>query len=138
MRVVVAEGKVALRHDTLRINTPPVLTLRRGDLARVDRSGAATLTPNVDVREYLAFTEGRLVFDNTPLNEAVHQLARWYGADIRLADSASVQRPVVATFEDGSFQNTLDLLAQSLDLRVERAGGVILLHSSTRGRSTIH
>ena len=137
MRVVVASGKVALRQPTSG-RTPsadslPLVTLSPGDLAWLDSAGTATVR-RVDPAAYVAWTEGALVFNGTPLGEVIPQLARWYDLDIHLADNSLATRRLTATFRDQSVSQVLDLLALSLDLKVERNGRAVTLRPSSPSR----
>lgn len=118
--VAVTEGAVLL--SDARLN--------RGDLGRVDSAGVLRVRRGVDLRPYTSWTEGRLVFNNTPLAEALPTLERWYDLEVSVADSALYQRRLFATVTDGdSPMKVLDLVAISLDLRVERVGRQIILHT---------
>lgn len=135
MRVVVSEGIVALRRggsaERSRAETPPLLTLTPGDLARLDSTGTATVT-RVDPASYVAWTRGALVFQSTPLREVVPRLARWYDVDLRLSDAELEHLRLTATFRDHSIEQALNLVALSLNLRVERTGDIVTLHRSHR------
>lgn len=113
LTVVVAEGSVAIEGDGG--------ALTRGDLAR-RRGGRVEVEHGVDVSRYLAWTEGRLEFVNRPLREVIPHLERWYGLDIRLADSALGDRLVTATIAGEGASEALTLLARSLALRLEQQG----------------
>src|SRR6266571_332779 len=62
VRVVVAQGKVALRSVAAVDTTSLTPVLTPGDLGRLDSSGALTLRHGVNVHRYLAWTEGQLAF----------------------------------------------------------------------------
>jgi transmembrane sensor len=137
MRVVVASGKVALRQSKAgrpaSADSNPLVTLSSGDIARLDSAGTATVS-QADPASYLAWTEGALVFNGTQLGEVIPQLARWYDLDIRLADNRLVARRLTATFHDQSVSQVLDLLALSLDLKVERDGRHVTLRPASPSR----
>jgi len=118
VQVVVAEGRVTLQ------GTP----LAQGQLGRAAGGGPVAVKTGVDVDRYLAWTQGRLVFDNTPLREALPQLDRWYDLDFRLGDSTLRGLPVTATFKNQPTDEVLDLLALTLGLRQERHGRVVTLY----------
>ncbi len=120
-QVVVVSGAVALRHASA-ATAPPLLTLTRGDLARLDSSGIAILTRDVNLAPYVAWTEGNLVFDGTPLREVAPALARWYDLDVRVIDSALAARKFTASFHYEPISQVLEVVARSLDARVERHG----------------
>ena len=126
VRVVVAHGKVALRQAR---DSAAGTVLSIGDLGRLDTSGVVTVRSGVDVSRYTAWTEGRLEFVNTPLSEVVSQLERWYDLDITLVDSGLSARPLTATLGHQSTDEMLQLLAASLDVRVQRDGRRVTLHA---------
>jgi transmembrane sensor len=141
MRVVVQSGAVALRRAGSRengqaalVDTTPLLTLSGGDLARLDTSGVAVLTRGADISSYLAWTKGTLLFDGTPLRDALPQLGRWYDLEIRLADSSLGERHLTASFRDEAAPQMLKLLALSLDLTVEESGRIVTLSPKSRSR----
>jgi transmembrane sensor len=121
--VVVTEGRVSLsRGDT---TSTVVLGLR--DLGRLDASGPATVRRGVDVDRYLAWTKGALAFDGTPLADVVLTLERWYGVEVRLADSALAVRRLTGTFKNEPIDLVMKRIALTLGVRVERAAGSVLL-----------
>lgn len=136
VRVAVASGQVALYAEppVQRVAggaTPalerPLLALEQGDLALLASTGVATLTHHANLQPYLAWTQGNLAFDGTRLGDAVPQLERWYDVRIGLADSSLADRRLTATFRRESLAQVLELLALSLDLRVEHQESAVLL-----------
>lgn len=127
VEVVVAEGAVALaKPDTPRDS----LLLHPGDLGRVESDGRLAAQRGVDVAAHLAWLDGRLVFVDAPLAEAVPRLARWYGVDLRLGDSTIARRRYTASLKHETLDQLLDLMARSLELRVERSGDAVLLYGT--------
>jgi len=124
VEVVVAEGRVALQGTEL----------SQGQLGQVASTGPVTVKTGVDLDRYLAWTQGRLVFDNTPLRDALPQLDRWYDLDFRLGDSSLAALPVTATFKNQPTDEVLDLLAQTLGLRQERHGRIVTLYPARPAR----
>jgi ferric-dicitrate binding protein FerR (iron transport regulator) len=136
VQVAVASGQVALYEEppvqgAARGATPalerPLLALAQGDVALLASTGVATLTHHANLDPYVAWTQGNLAFDGTRLGDAVPQLERWYDVAIRLADSSLANRRLTATFRRESLTQVLELLALSLDLRVEHQGSAVLL-----------
>jgi transmembrane sensor len=136
MRVVVATGMVAVYRPPVagssqeRISSAaqkPLLTLAHGDVAELVASGVATVTHDVNVTPYIAWTRGDLAFDGTRLGDVVPALERWYDVEIRLSDSTVAERRLTATFRRESLTQVLELLALSLDVRVQHEGHAVLL-----------
>jgi transmembrane sensor len=135
--VVVAEGAVSLAPATRDAQPRPVadsLILTQADLGRLDADGGLTVVRGVDVAAHHAWLEGRLVFTDTPVAEVVAQFRRWYGVDLRLGDDALAAERLTGAFETASAAEALELLAITLDARLERRDGVVVLHRERRGR----
>ncbi len=132
MQVVVAEGEVGLRPAAGPQRDERLLTA--GQLGRVDPSGTVTVRTGVKLDRYLAWTDGRLVFDNTPLREALPQLGRWYDLDFTLGDSSLGTLPLTATFKNQPTADVLELLALTLGMRQERQAGTITFYRAGASR----
>jgi ferric-dicitrate binding protein FerR (iron transport regulator) len=124
VQVVVAEGKVALGDRGRR-----GVVLVAGQLGRLRPDGSAAVERDVDVARKLAWTDGRLVFANTALRDALPQLSRWYDLEFRVADSTITALPLTATFPAQATPDVLDLLALTLGVRQERHGRVVTLYA---------
>jgi transmembrane sensor len=129
VRVVVAEGSVALgaavrgpSHEA-----PHGTVLTRGQLGALGKGGAPVAVRQVNLDAYLAWTDGRLVFDDTPLGEAVVRLGRWYDVPIRIADPSLGSRTLTASFTTESLADVLASLAPVLDVRFERVADTIVV-----------
>jgi transmembrane sensor len=123
VQVVVSQGKVAFQGTEL----------DKGQVGRITHGGTVNVR-RVELDQYLAWTDGRLVFDNTPLLEALPQLSRWYDLDFRLGDSALATLPVTATFKNQPTAAVLELLALSLGVRQERHGRMVMLYPARPSR----
>lgn len=102
--------------------------LGAGELGRVARGGVPVVR-QVNAARYLAWTEGRLEFDEAPLRDVAAQLARWYDVDIVLADSALGDRRFTGAFQGETVEQVLEALAPPLHARFERRGRTVVLHA---------
>jgi transmembrane sensor len=115
-RVVVREGKVAIRAaaaatgGTERVVAP-------GQLGRLGGGGEPTVE-QADTAVYFAWTEGRMVFANTPLREAVRQIERWRDVEIRLSPAEIGERRFTTSFGDESTSAILQVIGTGLRLEV--------------------
>jgi transmembrane sensor len=119
VRVVVAEGKVSVS----RAGGVPV-ALTAGQLASIDAQGTTVVRP-VDTTAYVAFTDGRLVFDGTSLGEVVAELGRWYDLDIHLAAPEFAGRHISASFTGLDENDVLGAVAVAAGLRYTRHGRTV-------------
>ena len=127
LEVAVAAGRVAVRNPARAGDTGVVIDA--GHLLRIDSVGHAAARA-VDAQRYLAWMQGTLMFDETPLQGVAAQLSRWYDADIVVADTALARRRFTGTFHEESLDSVLRALAGPMHVRFERRGGTIILSRS--------
>ena len=125
-QVVVRDGKVGIRAAASA--RAPERVVSAGQLGRLGAGQEPVVEP-ADTALYFAWTDGRLVFDRTPLRDALPQLSRWFDLDFRLADTALGGVPLSATFRTQPTPDVLDNLAASLGMRQRRNGRVVTLYS---------
>jgi len=121
VEVAVTTGRVSLRDDGS-ADAPGVL-LDSGRVGRLVHGGEPQLLRGVDARQYVAWTDGRLVFRDTPLPEVLDELARWYDVRFRLADRSLAARPLTGTFQRAALDDVLRAITLPLDLRYEMRHG---------------
>jgi transmembrane sensor len=128
-RVVVRQGRVAIRA----VGDGGEEVVAPGQLGRL----TATLIPTVeqaDTSALFAWTEGRLVFEGTPLRQALPQLGRWFDLEFRLADSTLGEVPLSATLKSRPTSDALDNLAASLGMKRRQQGRVVMFYSAEPDR----
>src|SRR5205809_1744112 len=97
-RVAVVEGAVTLAVPGRQTGTETAL--RAGQVATLSRTGAIRVLRGARATDEVAWTRGRLVFTNVPLEEAAERLGRWYDLDVRVIDPALARRPVTGSYGD--------------------------------------
>jgi len=68
------------------------------------------VSARVNVKDVVAWKEGKLVFNESPFNQVVTRLGRWFNADIQLADTTLAKYRYTATFTNESLFQVLELL----------------------------
>ena len=116
MRVVVLEGAVEL---SLAATT---VSLDSGDVGVIDESGHVSVARDAAGPVDTGWLRGHLVFRDASLAEVAADLRRWYGVELRIADSALRGRRFTGTFEAEPAARVLDIIALALGGRVERRG----------------
>jgi transmembrane sensor len=124
--VVVRSGEVAVRPARTRPASGAGQVVRPGELGRLGTDGVPRVE-RADTSAYFAWTEGTLVFDETPLRQALPQLSRWYNLEFQLADTSLGGIPLSGRLDQTLTDTRLDLLAGSLGLEQVRRGGVVIL-----------
>jgi transmembrane sensor len=136
VRIAVAEGRVSLTRRggrvTARVAEGPE-PLGAGDLATVTGQGI-TVTHDANLTGLVAWTQGRLVFDRTPLRDAVQDLARTFDMDITVSDSTLLDQRVTGAFgDDERVDDVLTAVAVSVGAHVERAGRRVAIRRGAGG-----
>lgn len=62
------------------------------------------------VEETTAWTEGRLVFDNTPMDEVIARIERWYGVRIYVKNPSIYEQTFTGDFNSESVGRIFDLM----------------------------
>jgi ferric-dicitrate binding protein FerR (iron transport regulator) len=119
-RVVVREGRVSIR-AAAGATSGPERVVAPGQLGRLS-GGGEPVVEQADTAAWFAWTEGRLVFANTPLGEAVKQIERWRDVEIRLAPTGIGKRQFTTSFGDEPTLAILQVIGTGLRLAVEQTG----------------
>ncbi|TKG95473.1 DUF4974 domain-containing protein [Puteibacter caeruleilacunae] len=116
--VVLAEGRVKVIDQ----HSARIKDLVPGQHLIYQKSNGAIKVENVNVDEYLAWTEGKLMFRNEPLKNVAKRLGRWYNVDVIIEDKELESYPYRATFEEEVLDETLKLfsLTAPIGYRVEK------------------
>lgn len=90
------------------------------------RAGQAPFTAAVDLQRTGAWREGRLVFERTPLAEALTEIGRYRSEPLRVPDAQLGALEVSGVFDAANTGQILELLPRILPVRVvHRADGGI-------------
>jgi transmembrane sensor len=109
LRLVVTEGKVALTSGKHR------LLVVAGQVARVRNGGQPVVENTVKVDSLLSWTDGFIVFQNTPLRQVARELERRYDVRVLLPDSTIASRTVTAWFTTQDFRQVLFAICRAVD-----------------------
>jgi ferric-dicitrate binding protein FerR (iron transport regulator) len=134
VRVAVTEGAVALANS----GGVTSVTVRAGEVARVGPDDSVTVRAGGSVATFVAWTEGKLVFDSATLTEVASELERWYGVRVRIASPSLAGRHYSSTFNGESLDDVLRVISLSLNLRVERSGNTITLRDASISSRSSH
>jgi ferric-dicitrate binding protein FerR (iron transport regulator) len=69
------------------------------------------------VDQAFAWTDGKLVFANTPLKAVMSEMARWYNLPVTAKDSSLYSRPVTMSVELESSKDAITALEQSANVK---------------------
>jgi transmembrane sensor len=135
VRVVVADGAVALAdagHRPWPAAAAQTTQLSAGDVAVVYTAGHVGIMRHVELEPYFAWTEGRLVFENTPLPDVANALARWYGVRVEIGDATLRRRHLTLTLTPQALDAALGIIVPVAGARAERRGNAYVLLTNTQ------
>jgi transmembrane sensor len=124
-RVVLLSGKV--RVDFNDQHQADVI-LKPGELLQTtDAQPKRVVHKTVQAPTYAAFTNRKLVLDDTPISELATQLRDTYGLDVVVLDPALNRQTITGTVPVGDVDLLCQALQASFDIKVERQAQRILL-----------
>jgi len=131
VEVAVAEGGVVFRsHPATASASDAALSLTTGDVARLRRTSAeVTKRESADVDAFIAWTRGRLLFEDTPLRQVAGRLERWYNLDFEIRDSEIASLRLTADLKSQSVRNVLDVISATLRIEYRIENGTVYLTS---------
>jgi transmembrane sensor len=126
VRVVVTAGAVALR-ATEQPGTEE-LVLRQGDRGTL-AAGRMTAERAAATPDDIAWTRGRLVFRDTPVEQVSAELRRWYGVELR-ADPTVAGRRLTASFDGEPAADVLRVIGLALGAELTLRGDTAVLRAA--------
>ena len=129
VQVVVASGSVAMQDST---HHQAHLLLKAGDRGTLSRNHASVAEHGVDTTAVLAWTLGKVRFDNAPLSRVRTELKRWYGVELDVSDSSLASRHVTASFGTEPAGKVVSIIALTVGATVEQHGDTMVLKATHR------
>jgi transmembrane sensor len=129
--VSVTEGEVTLGSHS---STQPPASLRAGDRGELRPNGNVIVLHGTASDADTAWTRGVLVYRAAPLEVVREDVRRWFGIDLKIADTALASRRLTATLDATDAQQVLRTIALALGAEVERTGDIATLRSAARPR----
>lgn len=118
--VIVQRGKVRVRSGSDVVDVLPnqYVTYANG------HDGAVG---SVDAETELAWSRGRLIFENQPLGEVISSISRYYPGLLILTDREAAKKRVNAVVDLGRIDEWLDALKSSQGISARRLPGITVL-----------
>ena len=127
LAVTVVEGRVALSgpdHE-VQVGAGQATSLLRGLPSPI-----GTAAPIESVADWM---DGFLIFHDTPLDAAMNEVERHYGADVVVGDDALLDRTLTMWFDSKSLSEVMTVVCSVIDARCSIDAGVVRIESADRG-----
>lgn len=129
--VTVAEGKVAVAADERRPALPEVL-LSAGQQLVMQRNDSPRTIRDVDSGRELAWADGRLVFNNHTVAQAIEEFNRYNHVQLHVTDESLAHRSVSGIFDSSAPESFVAFIQIAASVHVERDEGNDITISSAR------
>ncbi|MFA6981237.1 MAG: FecR domain-containing protein [Ignavibacteriaceae bacterium] len=124
-QIVVKSGVVAVRSIMSDVNNKVLMSA--GKMSEVKKDSSPILPHKVDVERYLAWRNGTLVFEHTPLSDVLAELTRQYNVYCQLSEPTLGRQTLTGTFNNEPLEDVLSAICLTLDLRYKKnEQGVII------------
>lgn len=124
--VSVTEGSVRFAHadgGSAVLAAGDAASLQAGGTVAIHRAGAS--------EDDAAWTHGKLVFREAPLQRVRADLRRWFGMELVVADSSLAARHLTASFARDSREQVLDVIALALGATYDVKGDTVTLRPAS-------
>lgn len=126
-QVMVESGRVAVRAGEQEV------VLNANEQAIYDKNTNRLIKQTNEDDNYLSLKSGELVFKNTPLEEVVFALNRYYNAKIIIEGEGIKRCSVTSTFKNKTLITVLEILEASFGIQYNQRGEEIILTGSCIG-----
>lgn len=112
VEVVLEEGSIQFKN--MEMSCP--LNINPKDLLVYNKSTNLYRTEKVKPEKYIAWTEGKLIFRNDPIDVIAQRLGRWYNVDVEVIGNNYSDVRLRATFVDENLEEVLYFLKRTLPI----------------------
>ena len=116
IETTLVEGKLVLEHYDLSSNIKKVATIEPGQHVSYDLITVTFSGKSENIAKYIAWKDGKLVFDEAPINQVTERLSRMFNVNIEVADDIKDYTYTVIFVDEPLFQ-ILDLMTIATPVR---------------------
>lgn len=110
MEVTLVTGRVEIRRENATGGSQTIYTMKPDEHLTFQKLARKLIPAMVNTDKYIAWKDGRLIFDNDPLDVVSVRLARWYNAEVILEDPELSNYTYKATFISETLLQVLELM----------------------------
>ena len=110
VETTLVEGKVILKKKNKEGKFLPVMQMNPGEIATYDDKAGKLNCGFDNVNKYILWKEGKLLFENDPLDVVAKRLSRFYNVEIEIKDPKLAEFTYTATFMDETINQVMELL----------------------------
>lgn len=118
-QVVVAEGLVSVKQSGTEKSSDESLMLEPNQWVTFDTHKKTIQKENGDIRKFIAWKEGVLLFDDHTVAEVSSILERWYDTTIQIENEEVKNCQIHGEYQDRSLETVLKMMQFTLDIAYE-------------------
>jgi len=108
--IALVEGSIRLQQNSGN-DIKDLVDIKPNQIATYEQSeNSLSIKTENDLSKYTAWTEGKIVFSNDPINIVTRKLGNWYNVDIVAADTKLYKYRFTGTFIDEPLEQVLNIL----------------------------
>lgn len=123
------KAKVMLKTGRVEVTSSQnsqTVVMQPGELVEVAKEHLTLERKKVNPALYVSWTDRKLIFQETPLEEIIDLLKNNYGLEVQVADPALLKKKITTQVTSENVALLLELLGESLNVEVQRQGNHIL------------
>ena len=133
VEVVLEDGRIEVKNQEMTKS----LAMNPDDLVVYDKATGGLCSQKVQSEKYHAWTEGKLIFRNDPIDVIALRLGRWYNVDVEIEGNNFSDVRLRATFVDENLEEVLYFLKRALPLDYKIIDGGMIGDDETYTRKKI-
>ena len=118
--IILKEGSVKIHREG-----EPEILMNPGDF--VEFSNEQIQKTRVTKQDDLAWTESKLIFDNTPLTEVATRIKNHYGVDVKLTGKNVADKTITGIMPNDNLDVLLKALEATLDCDIQHTNNQIII-----------
>ena len=109
IEATLVSGSVTIQQLTAR-KPLPLYEMEQGQHVVLQKEDKKLGVQNTETEKFTAWREGKMIFDNDPIDLVFNRLSRWYNVDFELEDPKLAEYTYTATFTDETLAQILELM----------------------------
>ena len=120
--------KLSLVKGSVEVISGDDIIYRVSENEDISITGGKVVKSVTKAQEAVAWTKGKLLFDDTPMKDVITRLERWYGVDISVEDIRIYNSSFTGEFSGESLVQVLELLSITSDIEYHITGNKVILN----------
>lgn len=125
--VILVKGKVDVRKKVDGRTDSIATKLKPGEMAQFSNNDEPIRLKNVNTDIYTSWIRDKLVFDETPFEQVIREIERYYGVKIVCQNSKVQNQKISGTVNNSDLSTVLKGIGNILGLKVEHKNDMIML-----------